>query len=104
VYVAKYYSDLENHLVHLVLDLLINFHGFTHFFFSTTPSSICASSSASFSSTQPVLWPNNQLPCHSTCWLQKDQTSTKLLRKNIAPSGDTQQYNCAINCIIILTF
>ena len=70
VYVAKYHSDrgrrrtvaenFENHLVHLVSDLLINFHGCTHFFFSTTPS-ICASSSSSspFWSIQPVLWPNN---------------------------------------------
>jgi hypothetical protein len=58
-------------------------------FIITTPLTIWASS---LSSTQPVLWPNNQLPCHSTCWLQKDHTSTKLLRKNIAPSGDTQQY------------
>jgi hypothetical protein len=27
---------------------------------------------------------------------KKDQTSAKLLRKNIAPSGDTQQYYCAV--------
>jgi hypothetical protein len=26
-------ENFENHLVHLVLDLLINFHGCTHFFF-----------------------------------------------------------------------
>ena len=93
-------ENFENHLVHLILDLLIKFRGCTHFFFPTTPSSICASS---FSSTQPVLWPNNQLPCHSTSWLQKDQTSTNLLRKNIAPSGDTVQYYSAIHCTIILT-
>jgi hypothetical protein len=50
-------KKFENHLVHLVLDLLINFHGCTHSFFLTTPSSICATSP--FSSTQPVLWLNN---------------------------------------------
>jgi len=38
-------ENFENYVVHLVLDLLINFRGCTHFFFSTTPSSICASSS-----------------------------------------------------------
>jgi hypothetical protein len=51
-------ENFENHLLPLVLDLLINFHWCTNFFFSTTPLSIRVSS-PSFSSTQPVLWPNN---------------------------------------------
>jgi hypothetical protein len=33
-------EKFENRLVHLVLDLIIKFHGCTHWFFSTTPSSM----------------------------------------------------------------
>jgi hypothetical protein len=72
-------ENFENHLVHLVLYILINFRWCTPFFFD-------------YSIHLRIFFKHTA----SAMAKQLDQTSNKLLRKNIALPGDTQQYYCAI--------